>query len=286
MVFRRNESHHHEVAKLIQRLSAEGGRRLSLVRFEWDVSGRCEAPVLREIYARPPADSRVKIYGHNEDGVSIRGPGRELVKNIVVRPGKSKTPLSVDMIVKCRKCRRCLAERAYLWSGRAQVEIAMSSRTWFGTFTLSQSNQHLMYLRARKRMLDRSVQLDDCSISERFRYKHVEIGKEFTKYFKRIRKKTGLKFKYLLIAEYHRSGEPHYHALLHEQSPDQTITWRDWSQKERDKMYPEWPLGFTKFNLIEDSSDGRYICKYLSKSSVARVRASLRYGLTPWGIVG
>jgi len=42
----------------------------------------------------------------------------------------------------------------------------------------------------------------------------------------------------------------------------------------------QWTLGFSKFNLVDekDPRAAHYVCKYLSKTAEARVRASLQYG--------
>ena len=58
---------------------------------------------------------------------------------------------------------------------------------------------------------------DTLSDGEQFRLIHNEIGKEFTLYFKKLRKAAkNTRLRYLLVAEAHKDGFPHYHAFLHE----------------------------------------------------------------------
>lgn len=93
-----------------------------------------------------------------------------------------------------------------------------------------------------------------------------EMSKELTLMFKKMRK-SGLKFRYVLVAEKHKDGFPHAHMLIHE--VDSPITKRT--------LESFWNWGFTKF-LLAESRHPSYLTKYLTKSAIARVRASLHYG--------
>lgn len=103
---------------------------------------------------------------------------------------------------------------------------------------------------------------------ETFAGVHKAIGKEFTLFFKRVRKNSGQPLRYCLFTEKHRDGFPHYHALIHERG--EAIPRRD--------IEAEWKFGFTSFRLA-DVNAARYVSKYVSKDAQARVRASIRYGL-------
>lgn len=162
----------------------------------------------------------------------------------------------IDLHLPCRKCLPCLKRKARVWSHRATVETAAAFRTWFVTFTIRPEN------RLRFRLLA-SRQGD-----ETFAGVHRAIGKEFTLFFKRVRKNTGQPLRYCLFAEKHKDGFPHYHALIHERGA--AIPRRD--------IETEWVHGFTSFRLC-DGSAGRYVTKYVTKDACARVRASIRYGL-------
>jgi hypothetical protein len=109
--------------------------------------------------------------------------------------------------------------------------------------------------------------------AEQFSLRHTEISRELTKYLKRVRKESGAKFRFLLVAEAHKSGLPHYHLLLHEHDQFRPV--------RKSVLEAQWKAyGFSKWRLIEDERAARYVCKYLSKDAIARVRASIRYGST------
>lgn len=179
----------------------------------------------------------------------------------------------VDMEVRCRKCAACLAARGHLWRIRAQEEIALSHRTWFATFTLSPES-HARVLN--KILLEASRTGNpwlesDIAPEELFLERHREISGEFTKYFKRLRKQ-GHRFRYLLVVEAHKSGLPHYHALLHDCSITKPLVHR--------AIGAQWPLGFYQAKLVPtgDLRAVNYCTKYLMKSAISRVRASAGYG--------
>src|SRR5574337_324618 len=97
-----------------------------------------------------------------------------------------------------------------------------------------------------------------------------ENGREFTLYFKRLRKNTGVKLRYLLVAESHKSGLPHYHALIHEVSALGSV--------KKAELEGTWPWGYTQFRLVETTRIAGYVTKYIAKSIDARIRASINYG--------
>lgn len=107
---------------------------------------------------------------------------------------------------------------------------------------------------------------------EQFVQRHKTIARWLTLWVKRVRKNSGAPIRYLLVCEAHKSGLPHYHMLLHERSPELQVRKR--------MLQAEWQAyGFTNCKLVEqDQHAARYVSKYLAKSALARVRASVRYG--------
>lgn len=213
---------------------------------EWDISGRCETPRHRLMHARDEARDNVKWR---------------------VNPGTA----SVRLWCPCRQCPPCLRYRGAQWRERATVEIIRSTRTWFATFTMSPEEHFLAWLRIQQRLRQEN---GGCAppldVREEFNERCADMGKLLTNYFKRLRKTSASPIRYLLVAERHKSGYPHFHALIHEIGPP--VTYR--------ALAGEWPHGFTHFKLVEDRAlAARYVAKYISKSVLARVRASLRYGL-------
>lgn len=206
--------------------------------------------------------------------------------------------MAVIIHTPCHKCEWCLKQRAKLWTARAIAECQQAVRTWFGTITLSPDAAHLALSRARAREALQGVDFESLSQTERFALWNRQIQVEITKYFKRLRmealRAAGAEtagilqpFRYLLVVEKHASGVPHYHALIHETRSDIPIRKR--------MLDGQWKHGFTQFRLVDEafpedtwasgsyvapsgSRPAHYVCKYLSKDALARVRASTAYG--------
>lgn len=185
----------------------------------------------------------------------------------------NRDKLPVEMMARCRKCPECLAHRRRLWTARAVDEIAVSSRSWFGTLTVKPYERFRYKLLAERKLQRRGglpdgQLLSSLSSAEQFPYLAAELGSEVTRYLKRVRK-AGFPLRYLLVAEAHKSGDPHFHILIHEQGLN--IPKRE--------LEAQWRIGFSHWRLVErDSSAAVYVCKYLSKDARTRVRASQSYG--------
>lgn len=218
-----------------------GATRSGLSTVQWDVAGRCESPVPVEIEGR--ADTR---------------------------KGETGMPIAIQMETRCRRCPACLRYRAWLWRVRAQSEVASAQRTWFVTLTLRPEEHWLADLRASAECRRRGVAFETLSPEEQFTERHRAICVDLTKWMKRLRKQSGSKLRYILVAEAHKSGLPHYHALVHEVPASKPVTKR--------QLQEQWTLGFSTAKVVEDAKSAVYVTKYLSKSVLARVRASLKYG--------
>lgn len=132
------------------------------------------------------------------------------------------------------------------------------------------------------------------SDSDLFKYRALVIGREVTKYLKRIRKRA--RCRYLLVAEAHSEpalrGRPHFHLLLHEleigtlvkrhevcEEPTKANGHRFSVGELYDHAFirTQWEHGWTTAKRA-DSKSVFYLCKYLVKSLNVRVRASEKYG--------
>jgi hypothetical protein len=176
--------------------------------------------------------------------------------------------LAQEITVRCRKCANCLKHRARLWTARATAEVAVSHRTWFSTLTLAPDHA----LRIRYAALKAISAPNDRNSNEAELFKAMadQVSDDLTKWLKRVRKNSGARLRYLLVCESHKSGVPHWHALIHECS-EVPVTKR--------QLDEAWRLGFAKFKLVDgDALPARYVCKYLAKSALTRVRASQKYG--------
>lgn len=167
--------------------------------------------------------------------------------------------------VRCRKCPACLKQRARMWTARAIAETRVSTRTWFGTLTLSPDRQTWAKYSALG-VIERRV--GDATPDEVFKQTVKVLNVELTLFLKRLRKVSP--FRYLLVTEAHKSGLPHFHMLVHEFGP--RLTKRDLEAK--------WRFGFSHWRLLDDGNPAAcgYACKYLSKSALTKVRASEAYG--------
>lgn len=229
---------------------------------EWDVSGNCTDPRYVERWGRPlvGAPRKVKVTTMEE------------FNEVLHLDRLDASPIAIDMTVRCRQCPACLKARARLWAARAKSELAVSPRTWFGTFTLAPWAHSQIAMRARVRLGETGSDFEVLSDEEQFSERNKEIFRELTLYLKRVRKVSGAKLRYCLVAEAHKSGLPHYHILVHEASA---------AHVTKAVLKDQWKLGFTKWNLVPDTEQGKaawYVCKYLAKDARARVRASLGYG--------
>lgn len=223
-----------------------GAKRLSMSTCEWDISGSCEDPVHHELFSRPSS----------QDGISRIDP-------------TTKAPFTVRMQVACRKCRRCLAYRQSLWTGRALNEYQQADRTWFVTLTLTPERHAHCLAVVRKRGHLNGYDFDALAYRAQFVKRWGVISEEITRYVKRVRKASSGPLRLLCVAEHHKSGLPHAHMLVHECVPEATT---------RRILDGSWRWGFSQARLISDPRQAAYVCKYLSKSGAARVRASERYG--------
>lgn len=241
---------HERLTAVVQQLSEtrQGVEHKSATRTTWDGAGNCQSPVTVELFARP-SDPHRKYF---------RPKGSHLIV--------------LELQVRCRKCDKCRKWRASLWTARAVTETRLAPRTWYCTLTLRAELQFRARTAARARLARQGLDFDGLPFGEQFLEHQIETGRLVTKWLKRLRKQSKSRFRYIIVAEHHKSGHPHYHALVHEMIGYPPIpkavleaTWRD---------------GFGQFRLVVDESVAppAYVCKYLTKSSVARVRASGQYG--------
>lgn len=236
---------------LIATALSRGAIRVTLYRIRWDVSGSCQKPYVTEIHARPSVP-----------GLNTRG-------KIVVKKGNAQ-PLCLELHTPCRECEKCKRKRQNLWTARISAETRGSVRTWLGTLTLRPEAHYRALVECRHKEGLQGVDFDALPERERLALIHANVSREVTKMLKRIRKGHPAPLRYFVALELHKSGVPHYHILLHENSADVPL---------RHKAIAEqWPLGFSKWKLVQSVAGATYVSKYLSKSLIARVRASEAYG--------
>lgn len=229
-------SRHYDPGRSKQRVYNDG--HTSLRSFTTYYAADCENPVIRELTGSDTQD----------------------------RP-RGDLDIFADIAVRCRKCERCLNARAMHWTKRASDELAFASRSWFGTITIGPGRRYLI----------------DCEIPNKnaltadqlFSSRHRIVALELTRWLKRVRKNSGAKLRYCLVAEAHKDAWPHYHLLVHENLTGGRVTER--------QLRTSWHWGYVKWNVVawNPGDAAKYVCKYLAKDARARVRASVNYGNIP-----
>lgn len=237
--------HHRDVLAILVK-AGNSARRLSPTQWVWDVSFGCSNPTTVTLTGRPD-------------------PGR--YRDVMIGPGTAHT-LEVHMETACRRCEHCVRRRRSIWTARAIAETTQASRTWFGTLTIRPEEQYRAACAAQTKAERAGYDWNTLTEEQRFGRIHGEHTAEITRYLKRVRKESGVRLRFLAVAESHKSGLPHYHLLVHEQGAP--VTYRILDE--------QWKLGFSKWKLV-DVGAARYVTKYLTKENGARVRASVRYGV-------
>lgn len=225
-----------------------GAIRHSLMTVEWDISGSCENPTTRELVSVNDATFSKK----NHNWSRTNGQRRMILH------------------ARCRQCSKCLYLRSHQWSLRILSEVRDAPRTWFTTFTLTSREQWRIRTLAYQRLRSRGWTDNDVDVKTEWIEVCRQFGKLLTDFFKRVRKNTGRTFRYVLVSERHKSGDPHFHALIHDVSGK--LTYRE--------LTGEWPYGFMHCKLVEDTPERvpYYVTKYVAKYALSRIRCSLRYG--------
>lgn len=119
-----------DLRRLLAAALYDGAERVSDTTFRWNASGKCLDPVHFTLEGRAPEWMHIDAWG---DGVPL-GIGSQAYPS---REGFRDSMLFIDMTAKCRRCTWCLKRCASEWSIRARHEIRASTRTWFGTLTLT-----------------------------------------------------------------------------------------------------------------------------------------------------
>lgn len=274
-------------ARAIAWRAAGAGAALSvrgnLVRAEWDIAPHCSRPYVR-----------------TELG-SSRGYGATPAQKAAVGPAAA---CRVDIATPCRRCDACLAQRRRLWSARARSETEGAPETWFGTLTFRPELQNHWLWKCREDAFHDGVDFDQLTVETQFAHRLRRAGSEARKYIARLRQVLPCpdllgdrvpNWRYLLVAERHTQGgddtRPHFHMLLHSIHAGFPVPLEDYPGKPGSQSWPgilerEWSAcGFSKWRPV-DASDCTYLCKYLSKDSNNRVRASQNYGAFDYRAIG
>lgn len=275
-----------DVWRLALKAMSHGATVKRLGQVHWDLAGNCEQPWAQEFYGRPSDDWPEAI-------------------------PLPKRPISVEMDLRCRRCDACLRLRRFQWRKRMATELkateARDARTWFLTLTLDPQHRFRVISECRREWVQTggapgTPDWDSLPEDDQFRWIARTAGKEVTRYLKRVRhawwqrhgRPSGVQaFRYVVVAEAHADGFPHFHVLLSEVDPSYPVTEQDvrgqrigvarirnGQETFVSTRIKRWTYGqVSEAKLVRDVDGAcRYISKYLSKSMLARVRASIGYG--------
>lgn len=274
--------HQDHLARLILSALENGGQQTAVNTFRWDISSGCPSPYEREIFARPEPRSQTVVSAELQKLMwPSKGPFKDIIledrpvggkgRRYITVDGRKNTVLRLDLLTPCRRCDHCRSRRRNLWVMRAKAEIDFAPRTWFGTFTLRPDEQFRTLTIARQKLARQGIDFDTLDFGDQFREHAAVAFREVTTYLKRVRKHYGPKsLRYLWVCEAHKTGLPHFHALLHETDTDRPL--------RHDVLTSQWKLGFSQLRLASDKSPSFYVAKYLAKDLATRVRASQGYG--------
>lgn len=253
--------HIERVYALAAKALAAGAAYQSRSVIAWELAGRCQSPRSVSVIGRPDRQHNIVYASWRWSPQIGERKGHEWRSGL-------RHALEVRMEVPCRECGDCLRSRARQWRVRMARECELSQRTWFGTLTLS-PDRHMHWLSvARAKATQRGYDLDADSPYGQATSIAAALYRAWQLGAKRLRK-SGFRLRYVMVVETHKSGVPHLHVLVHEQVGSAQITWRVLSAL--------WAEGFSTWKLA-DATSATYVCKYLSKSVLGRVRASTRYG--------
>lgn len=251
-----------EVSRLASKALQAGASHPQPTHVEWNLNARCDDPKTITVVGRGYSRGRYEKFTVPQ-----------------VNPGHLSVELSG---LPCRKCPKCLAIRAYQWRIRAMNEIERVPRTWFCTLTMDPQWQHRVFMEELAHKTQHGwLDADFDDEAKEFLLRCQGGLKLVTKFWKNVRKpqkrrgEEPIQLRYLLVAERHISGLPHYHALVHEEAGN--VTYR--------RLASRWTrYGFFHAKLVgteelSKAKAARYLTKYVSADMLARVRASERYGL-------
>lgn len=172
---------------------------------------------------------------------------------LVFTPDKSK--FGYKLKVPCRQCLGCRIAYRKEWGIRAMHEAQMHEQNMFITMTYATEN------------LPSDLNLD---------HEHWQ------KFIKSLRKRTGLKIRYLMCGEYGpRTHRPHFHALIFGYWPEDAKTWRNSNGNKiyRSEFLEEiWDKGFVEFGSVTQQS-AEYVAGYVHKK-VKGLGAKAHYTIT------
>lgn len=168
--------------------------------------------------------------------------------------------------VPCGKCYHCRMTLVNEWVTRMCLETMYHKYCYFVTLTYGINSEHTkVFAETYPRWTTYNTNGVNQNTPLVLRKSHLQ------KFFKRLRKNTGIKFKYFACGEYgHKFGRPHYHIIFWSDDPISKISlYRAWSTID---VYGNRKIiGNIDFHdlmengTIKTKHSFKYVCKYLQK---------------------
>lgn len=168
--------------------------------------------------------------------------------------------------VPCGKCYHCNITRVNEWTTRMVLESMYNKYCYFVTLTYGIRSEHTEVF------AETYPRWSSCNQTGVYQNTPLVLRKShLQKFFKRLRKNTGVKFKYFAVGEYgHKFGRPHFHMILWSNEPISKMDiYRAWSTKD---IYGyRRVIGKIDYNdlmkngTLESRHSFKYVCKYLQK---------------------
>jgi len=206
-------------------------------------------------------------------------------------------PTFIERHVRCRKCANCRKAKARMWAHRCRFELLAAPRTWFVTLTYDQAERQRVINTARVAVARHRItpdkntlpvhavpsDFDALPINQQFAELAKVTARDATLWLKTVRKgrknhaivslRDPIKYRYILVTEPHQDGFPHFHLLMNE------IKGFPLTERRIRRFWNQGKITEAKLVPIMDPSVPWYVCKYINKAGLARVRASHKYGL-------
>ena len=175
--------------------------------------------------------------------------------------------------VPCGKCYHCKITRINEWVTRMVIQSNMSNYVYYGTLTYG-SKKHTQYHK------ETLAIMSDHNKNKSLTYTPIILRKDhLQKFFKRLRKNTGVKFQYAACGEYGGTySRPHYHYIMWSNEPiSQIDVYKAWTAPLLDDPKKRVILGKIEHRDIkhnaypapndpDNTAVYKYVCKYIQKT--------------------
>lgn len=173
--------------------------------------------------------------------------------------------------VPCGKCYHCKITRINEWVTRMTIQANYSNYVYYGTLTYGSKKLTTYHRECLGLYSDFNENKSKTYTPMVLRYDHIQ------KFFKRLRKNTGVKFQYAVCGEYGGTySRPHYHYIIFSKEPISKLQiYKAWSAPSLKDNSKRIVLGRIEHRDIKNnpkilgedlSSVYKYVCKYIQKS--------------------